>query len=218
MWRRGPLFFGYCVLFSSVSVLIASCKSSSLFVDIQDRFHPIEMKSYSIRVPPGVGWRRAREHGTDVFGTFDVLFARTERDSAHSYYALVGELPLPLQFGSPQEFLEYLTNSLHARLDKNRYLLQDETILLDDRFGEYSVRYCRIVEDYGPPGRSFGEGLIVHTCGYVFFHPFTPDLVIRIEYSERAAPKQVNGRFEQISREFNSNANDFFSGLVLKGP
>ena len=170
------LLVAACVLLSSCSLM------GTRAVPVEDPTVPMAFTGYSLLPPGGDGWHVLGNNETGV------AFAKGLDPLTHSQAAFVFGREDRSNFYSPELFLAQTKREFEESADSRRYRsLQDEWAL-DDTYGTHCVRYHWRVEDHGVPSLAKGEYMLLDAHGYSFIHPDIPNLIVRVEYSERREP------------------------------
>jgi hypothetical protein len=186
-------------------ILIATGCLPKYVKQVEDPNIPISRPGYSI-LPPGAGWYYMERSQA---GRYSLDFGKKYDSRTHTAVASVTEMHTKTTFKNPEEFLSFMTNSMHMDFDPRRFNSIKEEIVLDDRFGKYSLRFYSEAEDHGA---SISDGtlpfLTMKLCGYIFVHPWIDNLTVQISYSER-------GRADEIDPAFNEVGQKIFEGFKI---
>jgi hypothetical protein len=82
-------------------------------------------------------------------------------------------------------------------------------MVLDDKFGNYSIRFHYTVQDKGASNIGKNEYLVLSGYGFLFIHPQFENIAIDVSYSERGTESEMDPNFVKT-------ANKFINGLILK--
>jgi len=177
----------------------SSCSYSHL-KKVENPNVPFERPGYSFLTPAGGDW----EYYTDNSrGRFILNFFKKIPDSIfHSLSVGIIEMPNSATFENPQEFEKWNRRAIEIAMNPNRLVLLDKKIRLDNRFGQYSVKYYTKSEDHGAVNRGDEPFLILVDYGYVFIHPKIQNLIVQVSYSERGKPQEIRLELEQAAEEF----------------
>jgi len=159
-----------------------------------------------VQPPAGDGWFYIDQ---EQVGRFDLVFGKKLDSSTHTLSALVVEIHSYAKFENPEEFLNYVKKSKELDADPRRFKIIENNIILDPKFGDYSVKYSAVSEDHGAANKGDDEFLTLKLYGYIFIHPNIENVIIDISYSER-------GRTAEINPDFSKVANRFIDGMQLK--
>ena len=184
-------------------ILFIGCASS--LKQIKDPNKSFERPSYSVLPPPGDGWVYADQ---DQAGIFYLAFGKKFDSPTLTLSGLVTEIHSSAQFGDPEEFLNYIKKSKKLDANPRRFKMFEDEFNLDPKFGEYSVKYSTVSEDYGAPNKGNNPFLVLKLYGYIFIHPNFENLIIDISYSER-------GKVSEIDPDFKTTAKKFIEGMKL---
>lgn len=193
-------------IFVCLFLLIFMAGCASRIIKIEQPYTPFERPYYTVLSPQGADWRFIE---TDAPGKHVLTFFLPPRETTHTVYASVKEVPSKPNFDTPEEFHSFLQKAQSLGLDERRFTVIEEDIRLDDKFGKFSVAYSSKVEDHGAARMDDAPFLIMQTYGYFFIHPYAKNLLMEIEYSERGKPDQLDADFVEKGKAF-------VSGLRLK--
>ncbi|MCJ7772358.1 MAG: hypothetical protein MUP22_04390 [Desulfobacterales bacterium] len=185
-------------------IFISGCLSP--LKQIKDSAKPFERESCSLLPPSGSGWRYIEE---DQDSGYALHFSRQGISPTHTVSAIFFEFQANTTFGSPEHFLNYIRQMKESDIDPWRHKLIEKKWVLDGRFGDYSVHYYTVVEDYDPYSTNPNEYNISKLYGYVILHPYIDNIIIDILFTEQGNPAEVNPQFQK-------EALKFIEGLHLK--
>lgn len=171
---------------------------------IKDYKVPFEKDSYSILPPSGPNWRYDDNGQSTIFG----------KQGDTKFHTYVAEVTANysydnLNFANPEGFLEFMKNTAKIGTDPRRFDVQEEEMVLDNKFGPYCVRYYMKAEDRYAAERNKTMFMIMELYQYHFIHPYNKNILISIGYSER-------GKLNENSFNFKEIAQNFIDGLKLK--
>lgn len=189
-------------------ILIAMYGCASPIKQVKDISIPFQRPYYSIMPPQGDGWGYIDQEQT---GKFDLFYGKKLASPTHTLAAMVTEIHANINFHTPDEFLNFVKKSKELGGDPRRFKFSALDVNLDNKFGDYSIRYYSQAEDHSAANLNNNEFLILKYYGYIFIHPFIDNLLLDISYSERGTPNEVDPNFK-------NNAIKFIDGLALKKP
>lgn len=185
-------------------VLVSGCASP--VKQIKDRTIPFERPSYSILPPQEEGWTYVDR---EQVGAFNLAFGKKFVSPTHSLAGLVAEIHSIVKFDTPEEFLYFVKKSKELDLDPRRFKIINNEMVLDNKFGNYSVRFNYTVQDYGASNIGKSEYLVLTGYGYFFVHPQFKSIVLDVSYSERGTESEIDPNLEKTAKIF-------INGLTLK--
>ncbi len=184
------------------ALILIGCAPSLKY--IKDYNVPLEKESYSILPPKGENW---------VYddNSQSIIFGKQGNTKSHTYVAeVVANYSYDnLNFKSPEDYLEFMKNTAKIGTDPRRFEIQEEEMVLDNKFGPYCVRYYVKAEDRYAAERNKTMFMIMELYQYHFIHPHNKNILISIGYSER-------GRLNENSNDFKVIAEDFINGIKIK--
>jgi hypothetical protein len=136
---------------------------------------------------------------------FSKIISRT-----HSIVATIMEVKAGPRPSTPQKFLEMIESELNKEdsSDSERYKEKSNTIVLNNRFGPYTVRVGSQYKDYGAVNRGDTPFLVFVGYSYYFFHPSEAFILVTMDYSER-------GKAEEMSKNLEHDAEEFYRHISL---
>lgn len=168
----------------------------------------VERPTYSLLPPQGDGWFYAKQ---DQLGRFDLGFNKEPSSPTHTIGATVAEIHSYAQFEKPNDFFKYIKQSSKMDADPRRFEIIGEGFELNEKFGPYSILKHVSAKDYAAKNLNGAKYLVLRIYGYIFVHPFFPNLIISIDYSERGKPNELDA-----DDDFIKTAQKFIDGLTLK--
>ena len=129
--------------------------------------------------PQSSNWSINREGYTVVFG---------KRDSdTHTYIASISYVTAP-KVSNPQELVEIVKQQWDKDSTDPRYEMEYNNTILDPRFSNYSTKHNKRYKDKSATNVGSNQYLMLEDYGYAFIHPYNPDVMVTVLYSERFAP------------------------------
>jgi hypothetical protein len=102
----------------------------------------------------------------------------------HTYVARVYYATAP-KFKNVNELAESTRPQWQLNADSERFDVDKYEVIPDNKFGDFSVRHFKRYKDKGAPNKIGTPYLILEEYGYAFIHPYNPDLMVVVFYSER---------------------------------
>lgn len=186
-----------------VFVFISACSPLKQIKDPEESF---ERETTSLLPPKGHGWRYVSE---DQDVVYSLHFSRQGISHSHNSTARYLEFKTNTNFANPEHFLNYIRNLKETDIDNWEYKIAEQQWELDDRFGEYSLRYYIVLKHVDPARMNSKEHSLLKRFGYVILHPYFDNIMIDIYYEEQGKPVEINP-------EFKKEALKFIEGLHLK--
>lgn len=185
-------------------VILSGCASP--VKQINDINIPFQRPYYSVLSPQEKDWVYLDQNQA---GTYNLYFGKDTNSPTHTLVAIVTELHSSIRFDTREEFLKYVEKSKELDTDPRRFKIIKYDINLNDKFGEYCIKYYAETEDHQPANLDGNDFLVLKLYGYTFLHPYFKNVAVDISYSERGIP-------QEISSDFDVMAEKFLNGLVLK--
>lgn len=186
--------------------LIVVCGCASSVKQIKDSNIPFQRPYYSILPPQGENWLYVDQ---EQAGSFNLTFGKKFSSSTHSLVGLITENHVYATFDNPEEFLKYINKGFELNTDPRRFISVNKETVLDDKFGDYSIRYYSVTEDHNAANKGGNEFLVFNIYGYTFIHPQFNNIIMDIQYSERGLPEEIDPNFKETAAKF-------INGLILK--
>lgn len=181
------------VLFSGCAPLSSSIKP------VNDQTSRRDYLGFSILPPQGANWYLIQEdQGT-------IAFAKGAGSQPHTFAAAVFIAKILPVWKTPNEFTESVKKGRRADTDETRYKILQEDYDLDNKFGQYCVRYHTIVADHGVIPAEGPPFMILEAYGYCCMHPKETGMYYDVNYSERYKPGESDPSLKPIGEEFINN-------------
>lgn len=165
---------------------------------------PVVFARFSVHPPQGEGWILS---GRSENG---VLYGR-RLSPTHTALALGVEFDAKRPITRQDDVVHLLeANWAEKARDVSRYRNQSSHAEPLAAFGKRCVRYHLRSDDHGAVNK--GDAPFLHQLarGLVCYDPRNPDRLVRVAYSERSLPEEVNP-------DFDKDADTFLNGLELNG-
>ncbi len=161
-WRHASIAITTFTLFTGCLNIgqIIQLASQPRFKDVPRKQKLFDMKYYSIAPPQGENWMYLIQDKSIIFKKF--------LGSYHTLFFSVTQKTLPDNFKSPKEYNDWMKIALSANTDPERYKNTISDIRLDNRFGEYCIKYDIKSEDHKLPIVIPSKFMIIHDQGYIF--------------------------------------------------
>src|SRR5712691_3912105 len=160
------------------------------FTPLTDPGVRISLHGFSVVSPTSEGWSASRG------GQFDVGYVKPIGSRTHTFGLTAVGVPFTLQFGTPQEFLEYVKTSKEADTDPKRFRTLDRDAHIEPTLGPFCVRYHQKVEDHAAVNKE-GPYLILDAVSVTCVHPQSPTLVIDVGYHDRYKLGELPGPIQE---------------------
>ncbi|UCD54700.1 MAG: hypothetical protein JSV93_04035 [Candidatus Omnitrophota bacterium] len=180
-------------------ILFTGYAASASFKPIKDQSTRRQYQGYSILPPQGPNWFLMQE------GQGGVAFTKKTGSATHTFTVAVLIARIPPSWKTQNEFLDYVKNGKRAGTDPRRFKIIEEDYSLDNKFGQYSVKYHIKVEDHGAVKTDGAPFLILDVSGYCCMHPKLRNSYYDIQYSERSKPGESDLSLKIIGEEFVNN-------------
>lgn len=186
-------------------LLISFIGCASPIKHVKDPNMPFHRPYYSILPPQGEGWVYAYQGQSETSG---ITFFK-KLSGTHTRAGFITEKQVYSTFDTPEEFLKFGTKGIDLNTDPRRFKDVDTEIALDDKFGNYSMKYYSVTEDHNAVNKGSHEFLLFNVFEYFFIHPQFNNIIIDIQFSERGLPEEIDPNFKETAKRF-------IDGLVLK--
>lgn len=186
----------FCVPLIFLALLQTGCSLNSPFVPIQNTGERISQYGLSILPPTGGEWLLMKQ---SPYG--GIVFAKSIHRSEHTWSCHLMLIQMNVQVDSPEEYLKYLKVEKDKDNDPGRFEVLTNDFQLDNRFGDFSVKYVLKANDKSPV-TEIGEPLILKAFGYMFQYPHDHNFVVEIGCSERSAHEDFSASIKVVGNKF----------------
>jgi hypothetical protein len=165
---------------------VTGCAGGPLSVPVTNPSQRLENDALSILPPNGDDWSILNPtvlEQLDPNGLIGFFKTVTPPSRSHTVTATVSGGRLPDSAGSRTELLQLLARNKFD-LTEQRYRLVSSNISPDKTLAPDCLRYDGVIEDRGVPGYP-GSVFIWDQHGFICLHPYAPEAVIDIQYSQR---------------------------------
>jgi hypothetical protein len=133
-----------------------------------------------------------------------LAFSKHPDSDTHTFIIPVYTINFRKQFSDQNSFLEYVKKEKEKDTNPKRFKNVKFDLKLDNKYGDYSVKYLMEAEDHGVRIDN-GKIQVIRVVGYFFLHPNEPKLAYDISYSERGSLDEMNADLVAIGEEFINN-------------
>lgn len=153
----------------------------------------LAFRGYSIQLPQAGPWRVLPP------GFFDVGLLAA-RSHTHSFGMTASAMQIERAFATPEEFLEFMRERLHAEPDPRRFSEVEIDAALEPSVAPLCVQAHSTARDHA--AGSPGPYLMLEIWNLTCVHPASPGLAVSVVYYERYAPGEKAGALRAHGRRF----------------
>jgi len=156
----------------------------------------VNAKGITVLPPPGSSW-------IETINGDDIFYVKTESSlKTHSCIASAVVIEPRTDLNTPEDFLVFVKEKKEYNQDVKRYRNMKVDCALDDRYGQYCVKYHMVYEDHRAKNRGEADYLMVEVFGYTILHPRENATAIDIAYSERYKPGEDKTEWRNEGQAF----------------
>lgn len=156
----------------------------------------LEMPGLIFAAPETTNWYVSRRG-------YEFTFYKAEPPT-HTYIAQVNYSKAP-EAKSPVELMNVIKSQWDKDNKDSRYVLNLDEIRLASKFDTIAVKMHRIYKDKGAVNKGENLYLLLEDYGYSFVHPYDPEVLVTVLYSERFAPGEQKPESEKEREKFISD-------------
>lgn len=167
----------------------------------------LEKRGFEFIAPQDDVWYMVDEAKT---GSAMTVFAKEQQSKTHTVRSWIIYGDNKEKIGSPEDLLTLVETFAGTGGEPDRQTLVKKEVVLDKKFGDYSVSAITQHKDPHAPNRGASDYLLLNNYVYYILHPESLDFGISICYSERGLPAEVE------DPGFTERAEKFLAGFSLK--